>query len=35
MSHSDMSINYIFDIIKLQQEKLVKKAEAKIKRSVK
>ncbi len=35
MSHSDMSVNYIFDMVKLNQEKLVKKAEAKIKKTVK
>lgn len=35
MSHSDMAVSYIFDMVKLNQEKLVKKAEAKIKKTVK
>lgn len=35
MSHSDMTVSYVFDMVKLNQEKLVKKAEAKIKKTVK
>ena len=35
MSHSDMTVSYVFDMVKLNQEKLVKKAEARIKKTVK